>query len=75
MPSHTHFGSTYAKIRRIRQIVAWSLYKDDMQIQEAFHFFKQCNSSARHKALSVDIIQAALTAKLGRICLRNVILS
>ena len=35
------FGSTYTKIGTIQRRLAWPLRKDDTQIREAFHIFKQ----------------------------------
>ena len=35
-----HFGSTYTKIGTIQRRLAWPLCKDDMQIREGFHIFK-----------------------------------
>ena len=35
------FGSTYSKIGMIQRRLAWPLCKDDMQIPEAFHIFRQ----------------------------------
>ena len=37
---HAGFGSTYTKIGTIQRRLAWPLRKDDVQIHEAFHIFK-----------------------------------
>ena len=36
-----HFSSTYTKIGMIQRRLAWPLRKDDKQICEAFHIFKE----------------------------------
>ena len=41
MNRSARFGSTYTKIGTIQRRLAWPLRKDDMQIREAFHIFKQ----------------------------------
>ena len=41
------FGSTYTKIGTIQRRLAWPLHKDDTQIHEAFHIFKQPHSTER----------------------------
>ena len=40
MDNHARFGSTYTKIGTIQRRLAWPLHKDDMQIREAFHIFR-----------------------------------
>jgi hypothetical protein len=35
------FGSTYTKIGTIQRRLSWPLRKDDTQIREAFHIFKE----------------------------------
>ena len=39
-PHSARFGSTYTKIGTIQRRLAWPLRKDDTQIREAFHIFK-----------------------------------
>ena len=41
------FGSTYTKIGTIQRRLAWPLRKDDTQIREAFHIFKQIGGKAQ----------------------------
>ena len=38
------FGSTYTKIRIAQRRLAWTQYKDDMKINEAFHIVSETNS-------------------------------
>ena len=45
------FGSTYTKIGTIQRRLAWPLRKDDTQIREAFHIFKEAVVHIHHGIL------------------------
>ena len=54
-----HFSSTYTKIGTIKRRLAWPLHKNDMQIREAFHIFK--NKWKKKSEMKVLVTQSCPT--------------
>ena len=64
------FGSTYTKIGKIQRRLAWPLRKDDTQIREAFHIFKQPHSTGRSAQCFVTTERGGI-GRVGGRCKRE----
>ena len=62
------FGSTYTKIGTIQRRLAWPLRKDDTQIREAFHIFKENNREKKKKLFHPASWSKSASVDLWAVC-------